>query len=91
MSTERHENYGRLYPGEWIAVSQGTVIAHGHDFCEVAQEACDKATDISFDHVPDPRAPLWQAATPIEPPRRRRLLLGQWAFLASPEHSHVKL
>ena len=45
------------YPGEWVATAQGQVIAHGRDFGEVAHEACRKARDISFEHIPDP-API---------------------------------
>ena len=69
MALKRQENYVQLYPGEWVAISSGHVIAHGLDFREVAQEAYLKALDISFDHVPDPQAPIWQAEAPVEPPR----------------------
>lgn len=55
-----------LYPGEWVAVSGGQVIAHGPDFFEVAREACMKADDVSIDRAPDPEAPLWQ---PVDRPR----------------------
>ena len=48
------------YPGEWIAISRGQVIAHGRDFEEVAREACRKAVDIAIERIPDPRVPLWQ-------------------------------
>jgi len=63
------------YAGEWVAVSQGHVIAHGRDFHKVAQEACGKAQDISFDRVPDPRAPMWREA-PELPTLRNRFHLG---------------
>jgi hypothetical protein len=64
MGPESVGTYSRLYPGEWIALSGGHVIAHGRDFDEVARRACRKALDIAFERLPDPRAPLWQ----VEPP-----------------------
>ncbi len=44
-----------LYAGEWIATSQGRIIAHGTDFLQVAQEACTKATDIALRRAPQQR------------------------------------
>lgn len=46
-----------LRPGEWAAVADGRVIAHGLDLREVAQEACRKASDIAFERVPASHAP----------------------------------
>ena len=59
-----------LYAGEWIATSQGRVIAHGTDFLQVAQEACAKATDIALRRAPE------------RPPRRTPILMTQLPPLA---------
>lgn len=61
----------RDYRGEWVATSRGVVIAHGRDFREVAQEACRKACDIAFEHIPDPAALRWRPARPGAPPAPR--------------------
>jgi ABC-type cobalamin/Fe3+-siderophores transport system ATPase subunit len=74
MVPERHDELVRLYAGEWIAISQGQVVAHGLCFEQVAKEACKKALDISFQRIPDPRAPRWQARSGMRVPRRRPLL-----------------
>ena len=76
----RHDAAAR-YPGEWIAIAEGRIIAHGLDLHEVAEEACTKAHDIVFELVPDPGLrfpqPVLYAddrlATPALPTGRRRL------------------
>jgi hypothetical protein len=61
MVGERPDSAHAPLPGEWIATAQGgEVVAHGFDLQEVAQEACRKTHDISFERVPLPQAPLWR-------------------------------
>lgn len=52
-----------LYAGEWIATSQGRIVAHGPDFLRVAQEACARANDISLRRAPE------------QPPRHNTILM----------------
>jgi len=66
MVPEPPESYRYLYPGEWVALAHGEVVAHGLDLHEVAQEACLKASDIAFERVPDPRAALWRRESRID-------------------------
>lgn len=51
------ESLLELYAGEWIATSQGKIIAHGTDFLEVAQEACSKASDFALRRAPQQTTP----------------------------------
>ena len=60
MDFDSAEDHARLFPGQWVAMSRGQIIAHGFNFSEVADEACKKAADISFERVPDPTVPLWR-------------------------------
>jgi len=80
MGSDHIDNQALRYPGEWVATAHGRVIAHGPDFAQVAQEACGKARDIAFEHIPDPGAPLWRpvrpaAGPPPRPVRRRPLFV----------------
>ena len=52
MDYDRAQGPGTLEPGEWVATAGGRVIAHGHDFHEVAQDACQRADDIAFERIP---------------------------------------
>jgi hypothetical protein len=60
MDFDSAEDHACCFPGQWVAISHGKIIAHGSDFSEVADEACKKAADITFERVPDPNAPLWR-------------------------------
>ena len=51
MDYDRAQGPGTLEPGEWVATAGGRVIAHGHDFHEVAQDACQRADDIAFERI----------------------------------------
>lgn len=63
-----------VQPGEWVAVAEGRVVAHGFDFREVAEDACRQADDIAFDrmplHPPAPEHPP-QLVVPAFPTPRR--------------------
>ena len=81
MGPDCHDDHALRYPGEWVATSQGRIVAHGRDFCQVAQDACRKARDIVFERIPDPRSALWQApravldpVPPVKPPPSRPAL-----------------
>ena len=92
MALDRCDDYRLLYPGQWVATSQGRVIAHGLSFHEVAAEACTKAFDISFDLVPDDLAP--PAPRPEASHERRRnaqLLAAQETLFPGPESRLSKL
>ena len=52
MDHDRAQGLGTLEPGEWVATAGGRVIAHGHDFREVAEDACQQADDIAFERIP---------------------------------------
>jgi len=73
MGSNRTDSQALRYPCEWVATAGGQVVAHGFDFAQVAQEACGKASDIAFEHIPDPGAPLWRPARiapgPVPPPK----------------------
>lgn len=47
-----------FFPGEWVALWRGRVVAHGYDFAEVAVEACRKAPDAVMAQLPD--LPAWR-------------------------------
>jgi len=51
------KNLLALYAGEWIATSQGKIIAHGTEFLQVAQEACSKASDFALRRAPHQAPP----------------------------------
>jgi len=55
------------YPGEWVAISHGEIVAHGPDFDAVAQEACQKARDIVFELIPDTSTDLWRPLSSPDP------------------------
>jgi hypothetical protein len=51
-----------FYPGEWIALWRGRVVAHGHDYFEVALEACRNAPDAVIERLPE--LPAWEPDCP---------------------------
>jgi len=85
MALDRCDDYSQLYPGQWVATSQGHVIAHGLSFHEVAAEACTKAFDISFDLVPDLAPPAPRPEAGLQRRRNARLLAAQETLLPGPE------
>ncbi|MFW6108558.1 MAG: DUF5678 domain-containing protein [bacterium] len=77
MMLDGLEGLKAVQPGEWVAVADGRVVAHGFDFREVAEDACRQADDIAFDRVP-PHSPAGERtascelAVPAFPTRHRR-------------------
>ena len=57
-----------LHPGEWAAIADGRVIAHGSDFADVAERACRQAHDIVFERVPSPDVPSRHAVGHVRRP-----------------------
>jgi len=60
MQDKDAPNPADQYPGEWTAIANGRVIAHGYSFREVAEQACDAANDVILKRAADPNAPLWK-------------------------------
>ncbi|MBL7222521.1 MAG: hypothetical protein ISS72_01585 [Candidatus Brocadiae bacterium] len=46
-----------FYPGEWLAIWRGRVVAHGTNYLEVALEACRNAPDAVIERLPE--SPAW--------------------------------
>lgn len=57
MGHDRSFDHSGYEPGEWLAIAEERVIAHGFDFHDVADEACTQADDIAFERVPPDLAP----------------------------------
>lgn len=51
-----------FYPGEWVALWRGRVVAHGPDYMEVVLEACRRAPDAVIERLPE--VPSWEPDCP---------------------------